>query len=48
MLATSQANPRPRKTLTELLPVTLPNEPSAYLSCTAAVLLANASAICIN
>mmetsp|Transcript_138817 Transcript_138817/g.387126 ORF Transcript_138817/g.387126 Transcript_138817/m.387126 type:complete len:222 (-) Transcript_138817:1421-2086(-) len=35
--------PRPKKTFTELLPVTLPMLASAYMSCTAAVLEANVS-----
>ena len=38
-----QAMPIPRKTLTALLPVTLPMDASAYLSWTAATLLANVS-----
>mmetsp|Transcript_23021 Transcript_23021/g.40514 ORF Transcript_23021/g.40514 Transcript_23021/m.40514 type:complete len:128 (-) Transcript_23021:621-1004(-) len=40
---TLQGKPRPRKTLTELLPVTLPMELSAQSSCRAAVLEANVS-----
>ena len=43
MAAMDQGRPRPRKTLTELEPVTLPMELSAYRSCTAAVLLAKRS-----
>ena len=38
-----QAIPIPKKTLTALEPVTLPIEPSAYLSFCAATLLANVS-----
>merc|ERR1719161_1561301 len=38
-----QGRPRPRKTLTELLPVTFPMDASAYWSCTAAVLEAKVS-----
>ena len=38
-----QAIPMPRKTLTALLPVTLPTDESAYLSPVAATLLANVS-----
>lgn len=41
--AIDQATPRPRKTFTELLPVTLPMEESAYSSPTAATLLAKVS-----
>ena len=41
--AIDHATPRPRKTLTELLPVTLPMDESAYSSPTAATLLANVS-----
>lgn len=41
--AIDQATPIPRKTFTALLPVTLPIEESAYLSLTAATLLANVS-----
>ena len=41
--AISQGIPKPRKTLTELLPVTLPMQLSAYFSFAAAVLLANRS-----
>ena len=41
--AIDQAIPIPRKTFTALLPVTLPIEASAYLSCTAATLLAKVS-----
>lgn len=43
MAANDQARPTPRKTFTELLPVTLPIEESAYSSLIAAVLLANVS-----
>lgn len=43
MAATDQARPIPRKTLTALLPVTLPMEASAYTSWRAADLLANVS-----
>lgn len=43
MAATDQARPMPRKTLTALLPVTLPMEASAYTSWMAAALLANVS-----
>ena len=39
----SQGSPMPRKTLTELLPVTLPIELSAVFSWAAACLLANKS-----
>lgn len=39
----SHGVPSPRNTLTELLPVTLPMDASAYFSETAAVLLANKS-----
>lgn len=39
--ARDQAHPIPRKTLTELEPVTFPMLPSAYSSWTVAVLLAN-------
>lgn len=39
----SQGSPKPRNTLTELLPVTLPMALSAYFSCTAADLEANVS-----
>lgn len=42
--AIDQATPSPRKTFTELLPVTLPIDESAYSSPTAATLLANVSA----
>lgn len=45
--ARHQARPKPKNTLTELLPVTLPMDESAYLSLTAAVLLANVSEIAI-
>lgn len=41
--AIDQATPRPRKTFTELLPVTLPMEESAYSSPMAATLLAKVS-----
>lgn len=41
--AIDQATPSPRKTFTELLPVTLPMEESAYSSPTAATLLAKVS-----
>uniref|UniRef100_A0A915L7J6 Uncharacterized protein n=1 Tax=Romanomermis culicivorax TaxID=13658 RepID=A0A915L7J6_ROMCU len=41
-----QATPIPKKTLTALLPVTLPMLESAYLSWTAATLLANKSMEC--
>lgn len=41
--AMSHGNPRPRNTLTELLPVTFPMALSAYFSCTAAVLEAKVS-----
>lgn len=41
--AIDQATPSPRKTFTELLPVTLPIDESAYSSPTAATLLANVS-----
>ena len=44
MAARDQATPRPRNTFTELLPVTLPTEESAYSSFIAATLLANVSA----
>ena len=40
---TNQANPTPRKTLTELLPVMLPIELSAVSSLIAAILLAKVS-----
>ena len=43
MAAISQGRPRPRKTFTELDPVTLPIELSAVFSCVAACLLANKS-----
>jgi len=43
MAARDQATPIPRKTLTALLPVTLPTEASAYLSWIAATLLAKVS-----
>jgi len=43
MAAMSQGNPRPRNTLTELEPVTLPIELSAVSSIVAACLLANKS-----
>ena len=43
MAAINQGNPKPRKTLTELLPVMLPIELSADSSLRAAVLLANVS-----
>ena len=43
MEAINQGIPRPKKTLTELLPVTLPTALSAYFSLTAAVLLAKVS-----
>mmetsp|Transcript_126123 Transcript_126123/g.315197 ORF Transcript_126123/g.315197 Transcript_126123/m.315197 type:complete len:244 (+) Transcript_126123:199-930(+) len=39
----NQGSPRPRKTLTELLPVTLPTDASAYGSCSAATFDANVS-----
>ena len=39
----TQDTPRPMKTLTELLPVTLPIELSVYFSCTAAWWEANRS-----
>lgn len=39
----SQGSPKPRNTLTELLPVMLPMALSAYFSCTAADLEANVS-----
>lgn len=39
----SQGSPKPKNTLTELLPVTLPTALSAYFSCTAADLEANVS-----
>lgn len=39
----TQGRPRPKKTLTELLPVTFPMELSAVFSCVAACLLANRS-----
>lgn len=41
--ATSHAKPIPKNTLTAFDPVTFPIELSAYLSCTAATLLANVS-----
>lgn len=41
--ATDHATPMPRKTLTALLPVTLPMDASAYWSWVAATLLANVS-----
>ena len=41
--AIDHATPNPRKTFTELLPVTLPMDESAYSSPTAATLLANVS-----
>ena len=43
MLAISQGKPRPRKTLTELLPVTFPMALSAYFSFIAAARLAKRS-----
>jgi hypothetical protein len=43
MDATVHGNPRPRKTLTELLPVTLPIALSAVFSFLAAILLAKVS-----
>ena len=43
MAAMLQGSPRPRKTLTELLPVTFPMALSACFSCMAAVLDANRS-----
>lgn len=43
MAAIDHATPNPRKTFTELLPVTLPIDESAYSSPTAATLLANVS-----
>lgn len=43
MAATDHASPMPKKTLTALLPVTLPMEASAYTSWTAAALLAKVS-----
>ena len=43
MAAIDQGSPKPRNTLTELLPVTLPSELSACSSCTAAVFDANKS-----
>jgi len=43
MDATTQGNPNPRKTLTELLPVTFPIALSAVFSLAAAVLLAKVS-----
>ena len=43
MDANNHGIPRPRKTLTELLPVTFPIELSAVFSCTAACLEANRS-----
>ena len=48
MAAMVQAIPIPRKTLTALLPVTLPTEESAYSSPVAATLLANVSEISIQ
>lgn len=39
----TQGNPSPRKTLTELDPVTLPMAASAFSSCEAAVMDANVS-----
>lgn len=43
MAATTQGKPRPRKTFTELLPVTLPIALSAVFSFFAAIRLANVS-----
>ena len=43
MEAINQGRPKPRNTFTELLPVTLPTDASAYFSFNAAVLLANVS-----
>lgn len=43
MDAMSQGTPRPKKTLTELLPVMLPMALSAYFSCIAAAREANVS-----
>jgi hypothetical protein len=43
MAARDHAKPTPKKTFTELLPVTLPIDESAYSSWTAAHLLANVS-----
>ena len=43
MDAMIQGSPSPRKTLTELLPVTFPMELSAVFSLTAAILLAKVS-----
>lgn len=40
---TTHGKPRPKNTLTELLPVTFPMELSAFFSCWAACLLANRS-----
>jgi hypothetical protein len=43
MEAANHARPMPRNTFTAFEPVTLPTDESAYLSCTAATLLANVS-----
>jgi hypothetical protein len=47
MVAITQGKPRPRNTLTELLPFILPIELSAVFSFKAAVLLANVSGILV-
>ena len=47
MLAINQGSPRPRNTLTALLPLMFPTELSAKVSCSAACRLANVSGMLV-